>query len=133
MGQYHILCNLDKKECVIPHAVGDGLKLWEMAGWSIGGIATAMVLLTSHGERRGGGDFSESEVWGRWHGDRIAIIGDYAEDPDLPLRYHASKIYDAATRSENGWTDISAEVRDALATTFNLEYSGDGWMSRREI
>jgi hypothetical protein len=30
---------------------------------------------------------------GRWAGDRIALVGDYAEDSDLPAEFHASKIY----------------------------------------
>jgi hypothetical protein len=31
---------------------------------------------------------------GRWAGDRIALVGDYAEDSDLPKRFKASKIYE---------------------------------------
>ena len=31
MGQYHYTVNLDKKEYLVPHKLGDGLKLLEQA------------------------------------------------------------------------------------------------------
>jgi hypothetical protein len=94
MGQYHVLVNLDKHEAVWPHGVGDGLKLLE---WSDGGMLTVMQLLLScaiKGGARGGGDYdSANPLIGSWAGDRIAVVGDYAEDGDLPAEFGASSIY----------------------------------------
>jgi len=93
MGQYHYVCNLDRKEFLHPHRMGDGFKLLEF-GCSGDGVMTglAILLVTSNG--RGGGDLSldadrrgeliAEYVVGRWAGDRIAIIGDYHEPGDVP-------------------------------------------------
>ena len=59
MGQYHYLINLDKKQFVHPHQIGNGLKLKEQVGWEYS-TATALVLLLAASSRdggRGGGDF----------------------------------------------------------------------------
>lgn len=81
MGQYHQLVNLDKREFVNPHVLGDGLKVAEQLGSGRGGVASAMVLLCCCPEPRGGGGLPKSSVMGRWHGDRVALAGDYAEPP----------------------------------------------------
>lgn len=124
MGQYHYAVNLDKRQYINPHGLGDGLKLWEQAGHSLGGVPTALVVLLSCSNGRGGGDFdspAQNEQWehfaqkypdsaeqyrsrivnlpgnfdpiGRWAGDRIAFVGDYAEDGDLAPEHEASTIY----------------------------------------
>jgi len=97
MGQYHYLVNLDKFEYVHPHQLGDGLKLWEQAASCYGTCSAACILLAAP-EARGGGDFDTDypeaqEVVGRWHGDRVAWVGDYAEEYDLPEEDHAETIY----------------------------------------
>lgn len=90
MGQYHLVVNLDKREYLHPHQLGDGLKLMEQAMSGPGGTGSALLLLlaVSNGEEgRGGGDFHVAgftDVVGRWGGDRIAVVGDYAEASDLP-------------------------------------------------
>lgn len=84
MGQYWKPVNIDKREFTHPHQLGDGLKLREF----LGGATTAAlgVLVTAMPERRGGGDLPNHDgtVVGRWAGDRIAIVGDYAEPSDIP-------------------------------------------------
>lgn len=120
MGQYWIPANLDKKEFINPHRLGSGLKLWEQLANPPGVGAALIILCAAMPEKRGGGDFDLDENWhgpertsgaepgpmpepypaiaaktiGRWAGDRIALVGDYAEDSDLPdCPVPASQIY----------------------------------------
>ena len=101
MGQYYKVVNIDKKEYLHPHELGCGAKIWEqLASWpsTANGL---FLLLTNHPEPRGGGDFPDKseapelyEVLGRWIGDRVVVIGDYAEKSDLPDEYMADILYD---------------------------------------
>lgn len=129
MGQYHLTVNLDKRQFIDPHQLGDGLKLWEQAASGEGGIGSALIALLAVSNGRGGGDFEESELVGAWGGDRIAIVGDYAEDHDLPEEHHASDIYRACREGE--YRDITPDVRNLLAGELDMSYSGTGWMDRQ--
>jgi hypothetical protein len=88
MGQYHAIVNLNRKEYLDPHACGVGFKAGEQLGSEPSSIhALFVLLLGSNG--RGGGDLRTPEpegekVYGRWAGDRIAVVGDYAEHDDFP-------------------------------------------------
>src|SRR5688500_13732209 len=87
MGQYHIVVNADKRQFIHLHRLGDGLKRMEF-GNSAGGVMTGLAILLAVSNGRGGGDLhSENELIGSWGGDRIAIVGDYAEDFDLPTSF----------------------------------------------
>ena len=105
MGQYHEVYNLDKKERIHPHRIDNGLKLYEQVG-HIASTSTALFALLANSNARGGGDFPEHELIGRWAGDRILIQGDYAMTTDP-----------AYTDPETleGFTDISAQVAEMLA------------------
>lgn len=94
MGQYHLPVNLTKREFIHPHKLGCGLKLWEQAGTDLG-TGSALIMLCACSNGRGGGDFADEHenVIGRWAGDRIAWVGDYAEYDDLPHGYNADLIY----------------------------------------
>jgi len=106
MGQYWYVVNLDKKEFVHPHKLGTGLKLWEQVASHPSTGSALLILCAAMPEQRGGGDLGLSSdddpkyekiarrTIGRWAGDRIALVGDYAEDSDLPKRFKASKIMD---------------------------------------
>ena len=90
MGQYYLLVNIDKKEFLHPHKLGDGLKLMEFAG-SGDGTMLALGLLLADGCGRGGGDFHARKgsnpdlaLIGRRKGDRIVIAGDYADKGFTP-------------------------------------------------
>ena len=78
MGQYYYVVNLDKKEFLYPHKLGDGLKLWEICAG--GGTSMALVALLADGNGRGGGDFNAHPLVGSWCGDRIVVAGDYADN-----------------------------------------------------
>lgn len=122
MGQYWIPVNLDKREYIHPHNLGGGLKLAEQLGTYPGTGAALIILCAAMPETRGGGDLDLEENWhgperkfpehntkpgpmpeayrvvaqrtiGRWAGDRIALVGDYAEAEDLPSVHQANLIF----------------------------------------
>ena len=104
MGQYWIVCSLDKRECIHPHKLGAGFKLWEQLANHPGTGAALIILCAAMPEGRGGGDLTLStenknynviarRVIGRWAGDRIAFVGDYAEADDLAPECDADLIY----------------------------------------
>ncbi len=138
MGQYHIPVNLTKREFINPHALGVGLKLREQAR-SSPGTNTALIMLLACSNGRGGGDFddqpgSEEKVIGRWAGDRIAIVGDYATNDDLPKRFNAEGIYgrcasedDSNFGHKNTYKDITPFVVKAMEREFDGRFEGDGW------
>jgi hypothetical protein len=130
MGQYFYLVNLDKHEFVHPHKLGDGLKLWEQAASSQGmGAAAIMLLACSNG--RGGGDFradDHGKVYGRWAGDHIAWVGDYAEDTDLPPEFEAGSIYRLCNERE--FCDISDLIAQLLEEEF--EFLNSRWRRVKE-
>jgi hypothetical protein len=116
MGQYHYIANLDKKEYLDPHQFGDGLKLMEF-GNSAGGTLTGLTILLGVSNGRGGGDLHledgdpMAEIVGSWGGDRIAIIGDYFADDDIP----GYDIEDNPWNDNENWTDISPAVRHLVS------------------
>ncbi len=129
MGQYHFPVCLDLKEFICPHKLGTGLKLAEQC-WNHPGTGTALVILLCSSEYRGGGDIGVDEdevegIVGRWAGHKVALVGDYAEDRDLPKEHEASKIYRLC--SNNIWTDISDDVCKFVERICGGKYTGDGW------
>lgn len=102
MGQYHMICNYDKKQYLHAHEFGDGLKLMEFGASPHGTMLGLAILLAASNGRGGGdihpwvgggdryvpgltkerGDWLIDNVVGAWAGDRIAIIGDYNEPED---------------------------------------------------
>lgn len=171
MGQYWKPVNLDKREFVNPHKLGSGLKLWEQLANAPGVGAALTVLTAACQERRGGGDFDIEENWhgperkapgehnlspgpmpdsypeiakrtiGRWAGDRIAIVGDYAEDGDLPNSpVPASEIYGLCHSPEYGdfdgkgepFKDISDDVCRVIEHELNGKFEGDGWRTWKD-
>lgn len=179
MGQYWKVVNLDKKEYVNPHDLGTGLKLWEQLANHPGTGAALIILCAAMPEPRGGGDFDLTENWhgperklpehgavpgpmpesypeivektiGRWSGDRIALVGDCADDDDLPAEFQASTIYskcidpkyfeeDKEFFEEKGisrddlYTDISWEVAAVIEHELNGKYVGEGWKNFEKI
>jgi hypothetical protein len=116
MGQYHIIVNLDKHEFLNPWDMGEGAKLMEW-GYGSGTMLTALAILLAISNGRGGGDYHGDEKdpslheWvGRWGGDRIAVVGDYAEDGDLPAEFHAGDIWRACSNARDGWRPLEERI-----------------------
>lgn len=160
MGQYHLVANLSRKEFIDPHKLGVGLKLVEQLHSRASTPHAIFILLAaSNGTGgRGGGDLRGAgpDVIGRWAGDQIAIIGDYAEESDLP-KHNAKKIYEQISNSKeetpldrlaradeedpprgfkakasDPWRDITYLIRDYMAEEFGFKITkDDGWVDRK--
>jgi hypothetical protein len=147
MGQYWYPVNLSKREFVHPHRLGCGLKLWEQVNGGDGGTGSALIVLcAAMPEPRGGGDLDREskdarEVIGRWAGDRIALVGDYAKAADLPAEDRAETIVRRClSKGDDGlcgelaklgaYRDITDMVCRVLARACDLKYQGDGWRKR---
>ncbi|MEE9383201.1 MAG: hypothetical protein V3V08_07290 [Nannocystaceae bacterium] len=143
MGQYWMPVNLDKKEFLDPHKLGCGLKLAEQVGTFPGTGTPLIILCAAVGELRSMGDLGRDEgtsdyeaiaarTIGRWRGDRIAIVGDYAEDEFLPPEFQASQIYSRCRHADDipaseYYTDITEDVCQVLEHELGGAFSGDGW------
>jgi len=127
MGQYHYMVNLDKREFLHPHKLGDGLKRGEQIN-SHGGTMAALTMLLACSNGRGGGDVEENPMVGRWAGDRIAVVGDYAEDADLALEFAAGSIHDLC--EVGGYRDISDEIKPLVERECQVRITGDGWRKK---
>jgi len=158
--------NSDKREFLHPHKFGDGLKLMEFS-MSAPGTMTGLALLlaSSNGpDGRGGGDWHPwlggpgyegrevpddparcaevaKLVPGRWAGDRITVVGDYAEIGDQgvgtfkDVEQDGQDVPDTPFTNEQGWTDISDLVLEALRMDYYArqqlpEPVGDGWRQK---
>jgi hypothetical protein len=147
MGQYWLAVNLTKKELICPHTLGSGLKLWEQIAAHPSTGEALVILLAAMPEPRGIGDFDLTKNWhgpervnmgtfgpmpkgypklaksiiGRWAGDRIALIGDYAHATDLPKRFKADTIY-----GNSIYKDISLDVAKVIEHELRGQYVGEG-------
>ena len=127
MGQYHYVCNLDKREYIDPHKLGDGLKLMEF-GNSAGGVMTAVSILLAACNGRGGGDLRADDhpyaaLIGSWAGHRLAIIGDYCEAGDIP----GWDMSDTPWAEDNDWTEISAPMRELIEADGMFTFKEEEW------
>lgn len=126
MGQYHRVVNLDKKEILDPHVLGNGLKLWEQLASHPGVGAALIVLLASASNGSGGGDLEADPMVGHWRGDRIAFVGDYDDDSEYVLK-GGSALPGSALYGGEGLTDISLDVCKVIERELGGKYEGDGW------
>ena len=112
MGQYFKVVNKTKKEVLNPHTFGNGVKLWEFVSDG-NGVLQGLGLLLAEGHTEYKDLISiPSTIIGRWHGDKITILGDYAHDKD------GNNIWDSMIDSEGylkkPWKDISVETYKTL-------------------
>jgi hypothetical protein len=160
MGQYWYPVNLDKKEFIHPHELGSGIKLWEQLANHPSTGAALIILCAAMPQARGGGDFDLEENWhgpertfpernttpapmpkdyqetaaamiGRWAGDRIALVGDYAEDTDLSPKKGdppASTIYGLCSSDE--WKDITADVARVIEHELHGSFVDGSWKEK---
>jgi hypothetical protein len=124
MGQYWLAVSLDRHEFIDPRGLGAGLKLCEQAGSWPGTGAALVVLCAAMPVSRGGGDLKPHPAVARWAGCRVALVGDYAEDSDLPAEFEASSIYRKCRSGE--WADVTAMVVEVLEREFGERLLGEG-------
>jgi hypothetical protein len=128
MGQYWKAVNLTKREWIDAHQMGSGVKLWEQLANDHTGRALVILCAAMPEARGGGdldvdqnyhgsdrdmanrkhaidgapvveeyNDIAKRTI-GRWAGDQIALVGDYAADGDLSAEHRASTIYGRCVR-----------------------------------
>lgn len=82
----------------------------------------AIDSLRGHARHARRGDLKPHPAVGRWAGDRVALVGDYARDGDLPKRFKASTI---SKRCDEGkWKDVSELVCDVIEKEFDGKFMG---------
>ena len=132
MGQYHIIVNLDKREFIEPHPFGCGLKLWEQLA-AMPGTGQGLLVLLTCSNGRGGGDLGLGEpasdyaavakrTIGRWKGDRIAIVGDYAELGDIQDCDEADIIYHLCGSQEDRQSQADYWLKADFVTEDKARY-----------
>ena len=117
MGQYHKLINITKKEYVVGHDIGIGLKHYEQIGFE-GSMADVLycLMIAQGNDRRGGGDVSGHKFIGRWTGDDVAIVGDYYTD-DLGDNLKYNGLYDIV-ETDKDYKNISPSIRWMLRAVY---------------
>ena len=147
MGQYHLTVNLDKKEFLMPHKFGVGLKLREQTGFG-NSVPDALFMLMCCSNGKGGGDFidNQNNMIGRWAGDRIAVVGDYALSTDLPMLWDAANIYkmchglndcaeyDCTSSVSSHYLDITDMIIPVMMMNdeeLYIDINAEGWRSRK--
>jgi len=94
MGQYFMVVNTDKKEYLMPHDFGSGLKFME---FTVDGCGVMHGLAHLLAQSSDGVAIDAPEITGRWIGDNVLIVGDYDE----------SKLFDIA---QDCYENISNKV-----------------------
>lgn len=108
MGQYHQVINLDKNFLYSPRSLASGVKSMEQ-GESFT-PCLALVSLLSEG----------------WNGERVFLIGDYAEADDVNGVEDATKLYDADGFRNVGWLARKMVERDSNITFEKDDYTIKG-------
>lgn len=109
MGQYHSVVNLDKKVGYSPRSIASFVKASEQGESLIPCAALLLLLADPNG----------------WGGERVALVGDYAEDSDLSNSpFPASELYHRISESKGiknvGWLARKV-LEEAGIVTFSKE------------
>ena len=109
MGQYHSVINLDKRAGYSPRSVGSSIKAADQGESLTPGAALLLLLSDPNG----------------WGGERIAIVGDYAEDSDLTdSPFPASELWGRLAESNGlknvGWLARKV-IEEAQIATFTKD------------
>jgi hypothetical protein len=90
MGQYYEIVNIDKREYLDPHTMGCGAKLME---WSYNRTEISLALMNLLADR--------------WKGDRVYVVGDYAECDDKKEVWYNTLL---GIEKELGFDDLKMAV-----------------------
>jgi hypothetical protein len=109
MGEYFVICNLDKKELISPSGFGHGNKPGDFVQNARGGVLSGLLELLLLGGSFSAIDERQRHIVGRWAGDRIAIIGDYFSDEVAGTSWSQDEWW-ARTVGRDGWVNITEHV-----------------------
>ena len=125
MGEYYIICNFEKREVLNPevfdcaHKPGDFIECTPRKGILHG----LMHLLSLSGSIAGTKRRESDHLFGRWAGDRIAIIGDYYNDTIAGVAWD-QEAYCRVSDAQDDWVDISEHVVYAIGGEPDLTETG---------
>jgi hypothetical protein len=139
--QDQVIVNLSRKEFIDSQGLGIGLTAWSQAsGRTINKRhisknqidiypstpqALFILLLASNADNFGDieyqGVFEEEKIFGRWAGDKIAVVGELAKDNDLEGIPKSSELYFNCTQG-NEYTDVSPLLRTAFSGICGIRY-----------
>lgn len=122
MGEYFVICNLDRKEALDPGVFGHGYKPGDLLHGALnkGVLHGLLHLLSLSGSIKGVRERISDPLFGRWAGQRIAIVGDYYEGLVADLTWEQEVQFVDVRNGQDGWIDISEHVVRAIGGT--LEY-----------
>ena len=123
MGEYYAVCNLDKKEIIVPSGFGHGSKPGDMVEHASGGILHGLLHLLMVGGSGSAETARSGHIIGRWSGDRIAIVGDYFEGRIGGIHWSGDE---TAEREQGhaGWVNITEHVAHAIGREPAPEWIG---------
>lgn len=99
----------------------------------MGGTLTALTILLASANGRGGGDLRLEEdhpleeIVGSWAGDRIAIIGDYFENGDVP----GWDVQDNPWNFPDRWAEISDPCRELVEADGCYKFETEEWKLKK--
>lgn len=128
MGEYFYLINVNKKQWVNPHLIGNGLKLGEQTGHKYSTMEVAKLLVAPEPDLR-------HPLIGSWASDAdVGFVGDEngahaVIGRDLPeeIRCCAETLHMNASDNPE-WIEISASVREMMSAVFGITYTGTEWL-----
>lgn len=137
MGQYHKTVCIERKEGLDPHELGCGLKELEQI-FTYGGICASIIALVCARGGNGPADLGQSTMVGRWAGCRTFLVGDYAEDDDIPNfdgppltqlyggigNLPGTEYFDAQNPVQ--WPNIAPDMAALLEAACNIRFYGKG-------
>jgi len=137
MGQYHAVVNWEKKEYIMPHNIGLGLKQGEQIGNIHASMGDILFLLLAISNGRGGGDVPTDNIehlLGRWAGDRVFVVGDYTQRGDISIEgLNEEDLWEQLGSKESEWKDISEEINKMILLLWGIKVAGDGWKDREIV
>lgn len=116
MGEYFVICNFDRKEALDPGAFGHGYKPGNFLHGALnrGVLHGLLHLLSLSGSIRGVQERASDPLFGRWAGQRIAIVGDYYQGQVAGIAWEQDLQYLDVRNGQDGWVDISEHVVRAI-------------------
>ena len=136
MGQYHMIVDMTAMEGLDPHALGTGLREWEIVA-AEAGVCAALVGLISTAPGNMPADLGNDPMVGRWAGHRILAVGDYADDDDIPdfEGPPLSRLYSlvGATDGAPPIKDVAVLCQGMVEQGASVRFCGGGWLTPVEV
>ena len=119
MGEYFVICNFDRKEALDPGVFGHGYKPGDLLHGALnqGVLHGLLHLLSLSGSIRGVHERMSDPLFGRWAGQRIALVDDYYHGPVADIIWEQEVHYLTVCNGQDGWIDISEHVVRAIGGT----------------